>query len=123
MTAANRFEYSKNLYQPNVFLIIVQGCNDVGCGQESPEATIFSAEDVPQVAPNQVSLNSHLIKILSIATNSISLGCRSCFQLYIFERDLVTYGSFSQANARQDDWLPYQVLAPTGQGRCFRLLS
>lgn len=36
-------------------MYLVQGCNDVGCGQDSEEATIFSAEDVPQVAPNQVS--------------------------------------------------------------------
>ena len=35
-------------------LITVQGCNDIGCGQESEDAVIYSAEDVPQVAPNQV---------------------------------------------------------------------
>lgn len=36
----------------------VQGCNDVGCGADSSEAVIYSAEDVPQVAPNQVSNHS-----------------------------------------------------------------
>jgi hypothetical protein len=47
-----------------MFLITVQGCNDVGCGQESPEVSIYSAEDVPQVAPNQVILKMNFVKII-----------------------------------------------------------
>ena len=37
-----------------LFDFSVQGCNDIGCGQESNETVVYSAEDVPQVAPNQV---------------------------------------------------------------------
>ena len=42
-------------YYYTPYKVKVQGCNDIGCGAESEEATIFSAEDVPQVAPNQVA--------------------------------------------------------------------
>lgn len=42
-------------YYYTPYKVKVQGCNDVGCGQESPEVSIYSAEDVPQIAPNQVA--------------------------------------------------------------------
>lgn len=51
-------------YNSYVFLITVQGCNDVGCGQESPDVSIYSAEDVPQVAPNQVIFKLNLVKTM-----------------------------------------------------------
>lgn len=42
-------------YYYTPYYVKVQGCNDIGCGVESKEKVVYSAEDVPQVAPNQVS--------------------------------------------------------------------
>jgi len=42
-------------YYYTPYYVKVQGCNDIGCGLESKPSVVYSAEDVPQVAPNQVS--------------------------------------------------------------------
>jgi hypothetical protein len=97
----------------NFIVLLVQGCNDVGCGQDSRETTIYSAEDVPQVAPNQVL--DRFICLCETWTKKkyLNPGGSSRLQLYSSERDVDSDGFVTQADAWKVDWIPRQVLAPS----------
>ena len=99
-------------YLSDFIVLLVQGCNDVGCGQDSRETTIYSAEDVPQVAPNQV--HDRFICCESWTKKKTLIpGGSSRLQLYSFERDVDSDGFVTQADAWKVDWIPCQVLAPS----------
>lgn len=48
-------------------MLILQAINDVGPGPESEVVTIFSAEDMPQVSPVQVSARSYNSTALNVS--------------------------------------------------------
>lgn len=49
------------------YIVKVQAINDIGSGPISPEKVIYSAEDMPQVAPQQVSARSFNSTALNVS--------------------------------------------------------
>lgn len=49
------------------YIVKVQSINDIGTGPISPERVIYSAEDMPQVAPQQVSARSFNSTALNVS--------------------------------------------------------
>lgn len=49
------------------YIVKVQAINDIGAGPISPEKIIYSAEDMPQVAPQQVNARSYNSTALNVS--------------------------------------------------------
>lgn len=58
-------------YYYTEYVVKVQAINDVGAGPISPEVVIFSAEDMPQVAPQLVVARSFNSTALNVSWNPI----------------------------------------------------
>jgi len=61
-------------YYYTPYSVKVQGCNDIGCGEPSTGVNIFSAEDVPQVAPNQMAARAFNSTALNVTWTPMDLS-------------------------------------------------